>query len=181
MSDTTDPSTDEIPPDTSPKAADRIRALSAERAALQRQLDAVGPQLAAVTATQAELAAARREAQDLAAAHAQAVASWESERAILGAGITDPEAADFVSHAWSRLPVEGRPSLGEWLANRDALPRGVRVYLADPPGPPPAPPAPRANAGASAPPPANPLTRLPHEMPPAEYAKIRAAHLAALK
>jgi hypothetical protein len=51
------------------------------------------------------------------------------EREISAAGITDAEGMEYVQHAYSRLPVENRPPLAEWLGNKDALPRAVRAYL----------------------------------------------------
>jgi hypothetical protein len=85
------------------------------------------------------------------------------ERDILAAGVTDAEGIEYVQHAYSKLPAEGRPPLAEWLGNRDALPRAVKAYLAEPasvapgasqgpsstPAPTPAPtPMPRSNTGA---------------------------------
>jgi hypothetical protein len=73
------------------------------------------------------------------------------EREISSAGITDAEGMEYVQHAYSRLPAEGRPPLAEWLAAKDALPRAVRAYL--PEATPAAVPAPttmtmpKANAG----------------------------------
>jgi len=51
------------------------------------------------------------------------------EREIYAAGITDAEGIEYVQHAYSKLSPEERPALGEWLGNRDALPRAVRAYL----------------------------------------------------
>jgi len=51
------------------------------------------------------------------------------EREIYAAGITDAEGIEYVQHAYSKLKAEERPALGEWLGNRDALPRAVRAYL----------------------------------------------------
>ena len=85
------------------------------------------------------------------------------ERDILAAGVTDAEGIEYVQHAYSKLPAEGRPPLAEWLGNRDALPRAVKAYLSEPasvapmashgpsstPAPTPAPtPMPRSNTGA---------------------------------
>ena len=73
------------------------------------------------------------------------------EREISSAGITDAEGMEYVQHAYSKLPQEGRPPLAEWLAAKDALPRAVRAYL--PEATPSAAPAPttmtmpKANAG----------------------------------
>jgi hypothetical protein len=130
---TTTPETD-IPEDATPKARDRIVALSAEKAQLRSQLDGLAPQLAAAATMRSELDAMRAQ-HDVARAEWQAAQTgWTTERAILSAGIVDPEAADIVAHAYSRVatPAEGqKPTLSEWLANREALPKGVRAYLPD--------------------------------------------------
>lgn len=132
MSDTT--TEIDIPEDATPKARDRIVALSAEKAQLRSQLDSLAPQLAAAATMQSELDALRAQ-HDAARAEWQAAQTgWTTERAILSAGIVDPEAADIVAHAYSRVatPAEGaKPTLAEWLANREALPKGVRAYLPD--------------------------------------------------
>ena len=135
MSDTTNTTTEiDIPEDATPKARDRIVALSAEKAQLRSQLDSLAPQLAAAATMQSELETLRAQ-HDAARAEWQAAQTgWTTERAILSAGIVDPEAADIVAHAYGRVPTpaEGsKPSLSEWLANREALPKGVRAYLPD--------------------------------------------------
>lgn len=196
MSDTT---TDiEIPEDATPKARDRIVALSAEKAQLRSQLDSLAPQLAAAATMQSELDALRAQ-HDAARAEWQAAQTgWTTERAILSAGITDPEAADIVAHAYSRVatPAEGeKPSLSEWLANREALPKGVRAYLPDagavaaPATAPALPAAAKVNAGASSGTPAPAKTFSPEAIQAMlgtpqgrrTYAANRAAILASLK
>jgi hypothetical protein len=155
----------DIPEDATPKARDRIVALSAEKAQLRSQLDGLAPQLAAAATMRSELDTLRAQ-HDAARAEWQAAQTgWTTERAILSAGITDPEAADIVAHAYGRVPTpaEGaKPTLAEWLSNRDALPKGVRAYLPDAsgavaapattnqtPAPVALPPTPSVNAGAS--------------------------------
>jgi hypothetical protein len=159
------PETLDIPEDATPKARDRIVALSAEKAQLRSQLDGLAPQLAAAATMRSELDTLRAQ-HDAARAEWQAAQTgWTTERAILSAGIVDPEAADIVAHAYSRVatPAEGaKPTLAEWLSNRDALPKGVRAYLPDTsgaaaapattgqaPAPVALPPTPSVNAGAS--------------------------------
>ena len=166
MSDTTTTTPEiDIPEDATPKARDRIVALSAEKAQLRSQLDSLAPQLAAAATMRSELDTLRAQ-HDAARAEWQAAQTgWTTERAILSAGIVDPEAADIVAHAYGRVPTpaEGaKPTLSEWLANREALPKGVRAYLPDTSGavaapaatgqaptPIALPPTPSVNAGAS--------------------------------
>ena len=206
MSDTTilTPDPIDIPEDATPKARDRIVALSAEKAQLRSQLDGLAPQLAAAATMQSELDALRAQ-HDAARLEWQAAQTgWTTERAILSAGIVDPEAADIVAHAYSRVatPAEGaKPTLAEWLANREALPKGVRAYLPDAgavaastaTGQAPAPvvisPAAKVNAGASSGTPAPAKTFSPEAIQAmlgtpqgrATYAANRAAILASLK
>ena len=194
----------DIPEDATPKARDRIVALSAEKAQLRSQLDSLAPQLAAAATMQSELDTLRAQ-HDAARAEWQAAQTgWTTERAILSAGITDPEAADIVAHAYGRVPTpaEGaKPSLSEWLANREALPKGVRAYLPDAvamaapaatgqaPAPAAIPPTAKVNAGASSGTPAPAKTFSPEAIQAmlgtpqgrATYAANRAAILASLK
>lgn len=192
----------DIPDDATPKARDRIIALAAQGASLRAELAAVAPRLAEVATLQAKLDAQAATHTTAAAEWAAKETGWHTDRALLAAGITDPEAADIVAHAYSRLAViDGvtKPTLPEWLAARDTLPKGVRAYLPDASAAPPVviPPAvaaavvtppPRANAGAGASPPTNgPMTgaeiqdmmRTPEGR--ARYQTLRAAHLAGLK
>ena len=205
MSDTTNTTTEiDIPEDATPKARDRIVALSAEKAQLRSQLDSLAPQLAAAATMQSELDALRAQ-HDAARAEWQAAQTgWTTERAILSAGITDPEAADIVAHAYGRVatPAEGaKPTLAEWLANREALPKGVRAYLPDAGAvaapaatgqaatAPALPPAAKVNTGASSGTPAPAKTFSPEAIQAmlgtpqgrATYAANRAAILASLK
>jgi hypothetical protein len=204
MSDTTTTTEIEIPEDATPKARDRIVALSAEKAQLRSQLDSLAPQLATAATLQSELDTLRAQ-HDAARAEWQAAQTgWTTERAILSAGIVDPEAADIVAHAYGRVPTpaEGaKPTLAEWLANREALPKGVRAYLPDAgavaapaaTGQAPAPvvisPAAKVNAGASSGTPAPAKTCSPEAIQAmlgtpqgrATYAANRAAILASLK
>lgn len=202
MSDTTTDDTADIPDDATPRARDRIIALAQQAAGLRQQLDAVAPRLAEVTTLQAQLSAATESHLRAAAEWTAKEAAWVTDRALLAAGITDPEAADIIAHAYSRVAApEGaeRPSLATWLQDRAALPKGVQAYLpataaaaaapvvAAPVAPVKAVP-PNANAGAAPTTPLNgPLSgaeiqemmRTPEGM--ARYAKLRAAHLAGLK
>jgi len=201
---TTDDTTNEIPDDATPRAKERIIALAAERTALRQQLDAVGPKLAEVTTLQAQLSAATETHLKAAADWAAKETAWQTDRALLAAGITDPEASDIIAHAYSRVtPAEGtdKPSLATWLQDRAALPKGVQAYLPAPAAgtatPPPtttktadpvktAPPNANAGAGSSAPlngplsaAEISEMMRTPEGIE--RYKKVRSAHLAGLR
>jgi hypothetical protein len=142
----------------------------------------------------AELTPASKRAETLAAQLAdyeRRAAAWTEERAILAAGISDPDGVDIARHAWSRVPADQRPEGGlpAWLQSRDSLPRGVQAYMpaaAAAPVEPAAPPSPRlpaANTGAA--------PAVPHggarftadqiaRMSDAEYTAHRAAIMAEL-
>jgi hypothetical protein len=134
VNDTTTTPEIDIPEDATPKARDRIVALAAEKAQLRAQLDSLTPQVATAATLRGELDTLRAQHDVQRAEWQAAQTGWTTERAILSAGIVDPEAADIVAHAYSRVavPAEGaKPTLSEWLANREALPKGVRAYLPD--------------------------------------------------
>ena len=206
MSDTTTTTAVEmidIPDDATPKARDRIVALAAEKAALKAQLDSLQSKAGEAQRWQSEAETARAEYDKARTEWQQQQTTWQTERAMLSAGITDPEAPDIVQAAYAKVqPGESgaKPTLSEWLANRDALPKGVRAYLPDGVALPatttatevaPAtvtPATPRVNAGAAAT--AEPVkTYSPEAIQRmlgtpagrAEYAKNRAAILASLK
>lgn len=169
---------------------ERISQLSAQRreaearaAKLEERVAELAPAAKRLETLQAQLADYQRKEQ-----------AWTEERTILGAGISDPDGVDFARHAWTRLPEDKRPAggIGEWLTQRDTLPKAVQAYLPPPPAPagqqtqggqqpPPAPKLPASNAGAA--------PQVPHGQPvwtpervaaltPAEYAANRAAIVA---
>lgn len=56
--------------------------------------------------------------------------TWEQERAIMAAGISDAEGLEFTRSAWSRLGDEAKAAgLEAWLSDTEKLPRGVQAYL----------------------------------------------------
>lgn len=131
----------------------RIRQLIAEKKQLEAQLAEAREKGAAADKWQAKY----EEAQ---ASHKAEREAARLERDMLAAGLTDSEGIDFALTAYNKLPAEGRPPIGEWLSNRDALPRAVKAYLSEPAAPAkaeaPTPPAPatvtmpRSNTGAVA-------------------------------
>lgn len=206
MSDTTTTTAVEmidIPEDATPKARDRIVALAAEKAQLRAQLDGLQAKVGEAQRWQSEAETARAEYAKAQAEWQAQQTTWQTERAMLSAGITDPEAPDIVQAAYAKVqPGEGgqKPTLSEWLANREALPKGVRAYLPEGAAsatpapavaaqtPASAPATPKVNAGAAAT--AEPVkTFSPDAIQRmlgtpagrAEYAKNRAAILASLK
>lgn len=111
-------------------AAARIRQLVARVKELEGRVAELAPQAEAATKYQTQI----EELKTMSKAEREALAV---ERQLLSAGITDAEALEYVQHAYGKLPSEGKPPLGEWLGNRDALPKAVRAYLPEPaPAPP---------------------------------------------
>ena len=95
---------------------------------------------------------------------------------------------EYVQHAYSRLPSEGRPPLAEWLAAKDTLPKAVRAYLPEAPAPAAAPavgaPLPKSNAGTVTQTPPATTTWTPEaimRLTPAEYKANAAAIQAAFR
>lgn len=118
--------------------ADRDRRLE-EAGVAAKDLDRAAKEAAKVLAERDALLAER--------------AAWTDERAIVAAGITEPEGIDLARLAYGRLAPEARPKggLAEWLGARDTLPKGVAAYLPAPAAPPPngaRTAAPPPNAGA---------------------------------
>lgn len=105
----------------------RIRALSKAKQDLEARVAELETQLAAGDTTKLteQLAAAKDEIETKTAA-------WATEKALISAGITDPEGTAVTAFAYHRLPAEGRPELSAWLGNREGLPRAVQAYLPAP-------------------------------------------------
>ena len=110
------------------------------------------------------------------------------EREIMSAGVMDAEGLEYVQHAYSKLPSDGRPSISEWLGNKDALPKAVRAYLSDTaapttttPAPAPAPSTARAAVAAAPDAPQSWTPEAIARLSPAEFKANRDAIFAALR
>lgn len=120
----------------------------AQKNAEKKRADELAAQLGEVTAKAEGLSAAASEREDL-AKQLEALKgeqqSWGVERAFLQNGLIDQEGIDVARFAYDRMPADARPEIGEWLQNRDALPRAVQAYLQpSQASPAPAPPVPAA-------------------------------------
>lgn len=100
----------------------RIRQLIEQNKALQARVTELEP-------IAAEVASYRTQIEELKGSTKAEREALRLEREIYGAGITDAEGIEYVQHAYSKLKADERPPLGEWLANKDALPRAIRAYL----------------------------------------------------
>jgi hypothetical protein len=114
------------------------------------------------------------------------------EREIMSAGVMDAEGLEYVQHAYSKLPSDGRPSISEWLGNKEALPKAVRAYLSDTaapttttaaptPAPAPAPSTARAAVAAAPDAPQSWTPEAIARLSPAEFKANRDAIFAALR
>jgi hypothetical protein len=129
-------------------AAARIRQLVARVKELEGRVAELQPQAEAAGKYQSTL-------EEMRASSKAEREALRVEREILSAGILDAEGVEYVQHAYSKLPSEGKPPLSEWLSNRDALPKAVRAYLPDAPSAPQqAPTLPSSTAPATIAPPA---------------------------
>jgi len=166
------------------RAEERIRSLSAERKMLREQIAELQSRYDSAQEMVKQADTYKASASEWEAKFSTARGQWETERELFSRGITDQEGMDFVRIAYDRLPAEGRPPLGEWLAG-DKLPKAVRAYMPDAASAP-APtaktttPPPPANAGATNAPAGSPSQYSPEaisRMSPSEYKAARAAIL----
>lgn len=96
---------------------------------LVEQVKALQGRVAELEPAAAEVEKYRVQVEELKGATKAEREALRIEREIYAAGITDAEGIEYVQHAYSKLKADERPALGEWLGNRDALPRAVRAYL----------------------------------------------------
>ena len=166
------------------RAEERIRSLSAERKMLREQMAELQSRYDSAQEMVKQADTYKASASEWETKFSTARGQWETERELFSRGITDQEGMDFVRIAYDRLPAEGRPPLGEWLAG-DKLPKAVRAYMPDATTAP-APtakattPPPPANAGATNAPAGAPSQYSPEaisRMSSAEYKAARAAIL----
>jgi len=178
--------------DAPSRAEERIRSLSAERRQLREQLADLQSRYEQASELVKQADTYKATASEWETKFKQAGQTWETERELFKRGITDQEGMDFVRMAYDRLPAEGRPALGDWLAEADKLPKAVRAYMPDAspaptaapaPAPSPTVQTPRANAAATSAP-ASSSAFAPEaisRMSPQEYAAHRAAILETLR
>jgi len=107
----------------------RFDEVYAERRDYKKQVDDVNSALDAAKADLAKAAKANEPLKQELDAYKSKEGVWAQERAIISAGITDPEGIDFARVAYGRLPSEGRPALGDWLKDSAKLPKAVQAYL----------------------------------------------------
>jgi len=89
--------------------------------------------------------------------------AWGMERELLRSGVLDDEAQEVAKLFYSKVaaPKEGtKPTISQWLANREALPKAVAAYLPQAQVQQSQAPAPQAGAAPQAPQPPAPV-RLP--------------------
>lgn len=96
---------------------------------LVEQVKALQGRVAELEPAAAEVQSYRAQVEELKGATKAEREALRIEREIYAAGITDAEGIEYVQHAYSKLKADDRPALGEWLGNKDALPRAVRAYL----------------------------------------------------
>ena len=102
-----------------------LQAAQARISELEGQVKEWAPKVGQYDSLQSQFEQARQE-------WTQKESGWGTERALLGAGINDPEAVEVVSMFYGRLTVEQgaeKPSLSDWLTNKDTLPKAVLAYL----------------------------------------------------
>lgn len=194
---TDDTVTAPIVDDGGSRAEDRIRALSQERKQLRAQIEEMTSRLEAASELSKQAETYKAQVTEWEQKFGAAESTWKVERELFARGITDAEGIDFVRMAYDRLPAEGRPELGAWLEQSDALPKAVRAYL--PGGATPTPASPGSSSTGPqtiTPPPANAGTKAPStgtgapstfspeaisRMSPAEYRAARETILGNLR
>lgn len=129
----------------------RFREVAQKRRALNAELDKLRAEYAKAAEAAKELEAVRSQVSAFDAERAK----WSDERAMISAGLTDEEGIAVAQAAYARVAEAARPKggIGEWLKDKDKLPKGVRAYLAAEDKPadkaPPVQPAAKAQAPAS--------------------------------
>ena len=117
------------------------------------QIAALTPEQITALPTLEELGGLRQRAE----AFASAEARWGEERAMLGAGLADPEGQDLARYLYGRTPEADRPAFGDWLTQHGKTHRSLSPFFGGsaPATPAPATPAPAAppHAAPPAPPP----------------------------
>ncbi len=144
----TDPD-DDLDTDTSGKSGleKRLARVAAQRRDLRKQLDEAHSKIEELEDAAAAFAKQAKQFESV-QAELDGLKSerdgWSTEKALVAAGLTDPEGIDLAKLAYGRIKPEDRPKGGisEWLKG-DGVPKGVKSYLpaADPPKDPKAPAA----------------------------------------
>jgi len=137
----------------------RFSEVVTERNGLRDQLASMQTELGSLKEQAGRADGLATEIEAMQAAHGKATASWDQERALLGAGLTSPEGQAVARSLYGLQPEAGRPALGDWLSGLSQegadVPAGLRAYLqpAAPAAAPAAEPAKTAPRAPGAPPP----------------------------
>lgn len=118
---------------------ERLDKVSEQRRGLKEQL-ANAQQALEDLQTEADSASAQNEAKLI---HAEtliakvakleaAQSGWDTERALLAAGVTNEEGIGIARLLWDRLPEDSKPqSVSEWLQG-ESVPLAIKAYLPEP-------------------------------------------------
>ena len=96
---------------------------------LVEQVKALQGRVAELEPAAAEVGSYRTQLEELKGTTKAEREALRLEREIYASGITEEEGIEYVQHAYGKLAADARPPIGEWLANREALPRAVRAYM----------------------------------------------------
>lgn len=111
----------------------RLTKVVEEREAAKAEAAAVRKELESAKSAAAELATVRAELDAAKATAAKAAESWRTERVLLEAGLTDPEAREVATLLYGRLPVEERPSFETWVgglrADPSKAPKSLQAWM----------------------------------------------------
>lgn len=92
----------------------------------------VAPQVQEAAPPSPDLAALQAKLAQYEAQLQEKESAWSQERELLRSGVLDPEAQEVAMLFHGKLApgADGkRPSISEWLANREGLPKAVQAYL----------------------------------------------------
>lgn len=116
---------DEKPPentDTAMVPSARLREETALKTQWMTKATALETEIADLRKKVATVDTLTSQLDQLTRAHAAEKTGWETDRAVLALGFTDPEGLDVAKHLHGRLPEKDRPPLPDWLKSFQADP-----------------------------------------------------------
>ena len=108
-----------VAPKTVPQ--ERFNTVVAEKRELATRVASLEAEAQALTERAGTADTLAKRVEEMTKEHAAKAAAWGEERALLGAGITDPEDADVARLLYSRLPADGKPkTIADYVAGLKA-------------------------------------------------------------
>jgi hypothetical protein len=94
---------------------DRFQQVVAEKNALNERVGALEKEARTYQERAATADTLAKQLEEARTKHAADASAWDRQRALMGAGITDPDDVELADYYYSKAPDKDRPAMGDWI------------------------------------------------------------------